>query len=96
MDTRKDVLQITNVARTGVALVAAARMCKKNGNFEGFSSLESLISSLVNLYYAMYVLSQRLKAAIRRCSSKYVFSPILQYSKENTCAGVSFNKVEFY
>ena len=56
MDTRKAVLRITNVARTGVALVAAARMCKKNGNFEGFSSLESLISSLVNLYYAMYVL----------------------------------------
>ena len=28
--------------------------------------------------------------AVHRCSSKYVFLNIFQYSQENTCAGVSF------
>ena len=35
-----------------------------------------------------------LEAVSRRCSSKYVFLKILQIFQENTCAGVSFIKLQ--
>ena len=33
------------------------------------------------------------EATVGRCSSKSVFFKISQYSLENTCVGVSFNKI---
>ena len=30
------------------------------------------------------------EAAVHRCSSKYVFFKILQYSQGNNCVGISF------
>ena len=40
--------------------------------------------------YDVIMMNVSSEAAVRRCSSKEVLLNILQYSQEETCAGVSF------
>ena len=56
-------------------------------------------NSLVNDFFFIFKLYSKRTVVQKQpsfkiwCSSKYVFLNILQYSQENTCAGVCFNKV---
>ena len=43
-----------------------------------------------------WIKTEESEVAVRRCSSKKVLLKILQYSQENTCVGVSFNKVQAF
>ena len=61
---------------------------EKASGFKLFS--EHFVSTVTIMSRPKKQKNEILEAAFRRCSSKYVFLKISQYSQENTCIGVSF------
>ena len=60
--------------------------------------IKSWQSSLIRLHSISFIEfanfnSNGVEAVVHRCSSKQMFLKISQFTQENTCVGVSFNKV---
>ena len=62
-----------------------------SGEFWKLENKEVLYwQSVLNRSKYLSLMRLTIEAAVRICSSKWVFLRISQYSQENTCVGVSF------
>ena len=78
-----------------IRLAEKLEICIQNfvisGEFWKLENKEVLYwQSVLNRSKYLSLMRLTIEAAVRICSSKWVFLRISQYSQENTCVGVSF------